>query len=124
MKRFLLAATLIAALTSCEEAETVKPDPKQVTISNGEGDQPSSVRSYKLIFTEDIGWGYQVFEGSKMLVDQKHIPAVQGMVGFETKEKAEITAEFVLNKIENGIFPPTVSPEELDSLGVYSPEKN
>ena len=52
------------------------------------------------------------------MIDQKHIPAIQGEQGFTSKEKAEITGNYILRKIKNGEFPPTVSVPELDSLGV------
>lgn len=119
MNRYFFLSLLIITASCSEPSEPFgQSDTYQVTDTIS---QPSSpVRSYKVIFTENVGWGYQIFEGSKMMVDQKHIPAVQGMVGFDSKEKAEITAKFILDKIEQGIFPPTVSPEELDSLGVYT----
>lgn len=74
--------------------------------------------SYKLNYVEEVGWGYQIFDGSKMIIEQKHIPAIQGISGFDTKEKAELVAKFILDKLNRDIFPPTVSADELDSLGV------
>lgn len=74
--------------------------------------------TYKLIFREDLGWGYQVFRGAKLFINQEHIPAIQGMKGFDTKEKAETTVLFVIEKIEKGETQPTVSVQELDSLKV------
>lgn len=73
------------------------------------------------IFTtekEGIGWGYQILKDGKLMIDQDHIPAVEGNKGFSSKEDAEKTANFMLQKIKNGVFPPTISIEELDSLEV------
>ena len=111
---------LSIALLSCsnEPAELEE----QLPIKQEEA--TSSLVSSKIIFNEGIGWGYQIFEGSKMIINQEHIPAVQGMHGFSSKEKAVTAANYVVNKIENGIFPPTLTPEELDSLGVYSDTLN
>ena len=88
--------------------------------SNNETDEPiaPSIYSYKLIFEENKGWGYQIFEGEKMVVNQPHIPAVQGIKGFSSEKNAAITAEYILKMLEEGTFPPTVSAKTLDSLGV------
>lgn len=83
--------------------------PKQSTKSN---------LSQRVFFTENVGWGYQIFEGNTLLLKQEYIPAIQGNHAFESKKTAEVTAYFVLSKIEKGIFPPTLSVRELDSLGV------
>jgi hypothetical protein len=53
-----------------------------------------------------------------MLINQKHIPSIPGVKGFETKEKATIAAEYILKQVEKGNFPPTVNREILDSLKV------
>lgn len=78
---------------------------------------PSSY-SYKVIFDQNNGWGYQIFEADKMVINQTHIPAIQGIQGFSSQKNAEITAEYLLKKIKEGIFPPTITVQTLDSLGV------
>ena len=65
-------------------------------------------------------WGYQLLKDGKLMIDQKNIPAIQGNRGFSTKEKAEVMGSFILQKVKNGGFPPTVSIEEMDSLGVLN----
>ena len=88
-------------------------------VDQTESNQKSVSRySYKVIYEEQTGWGYQVFDGSKMVINQMHIPAVQGIQGFSSHKKAEKTAEYVVNQIEKGNFPPTLSKEILDSLKV------
>ena len=72
--------------------------------------------SNRIIFNENIGWGYQIFENGKLIIDQKNIPAVQGNSGFKTKEDAEIVCQFVTRKLEQKEFPPSVSVDEIDSL--------
>ena len=78
----------------------------------------ASSYSYKVIFDQNNGWGYQIFEADKMVINQTHIPSVPGVQGFSTQENAQITAEYILKKIKQGIFPPTITPQNLDSLGV------
>ncbi|MDG1915991.1 MAG: DUF4907 domain-containing protein [Crocinitomix sp.] len=63
-------------------------------------------------------WGYKIMNGEALLINQPHIPAVQGNSGFSSKEKALITGNYMIYKLDAGILPPTVSLEELDSLGV------
>ena len=74
----------------------------------------------KTIFSPDIGWGYQILNNDKLYINQPHIPAVAGIKGFSDENKAQITANFMIYKLNNGIFPPTISVEELDSLGVLN----
>ena len=113
--KYLFIIPLVLLSCETEEQNTFAPTPKET-----ESKSETSLLSSKIIFKEDIGWGYQIFEGNKMVINQEHIPAVQGMHGFNTKEHAEIAADFVLNKIKNGLFPPTLTPDELDSMGIYS----
>ena len=53
-----------------------------------------------------------------MTINQEYIPAVQGNQCFSSQEDAQKVGDYVLDKIQKGAFPPTVSVEELDSLGV------
>ncbi|MDG1332041.1 MAG: DUF4907 domain-containing protein [Crocinitomicaceae bacterium] len=79
---------------------------------------PDSEWSYKVISISENNWGYQIFQKGSMVINQTSIPSVQGVNGFDTEEKAERTAKHILNKVENGTFPPTVDKEELENLGV------
>jgi hypothetical protein len=63
-------------------------------------------------------FGYKILKDGKMIINQMNIPAVQGNKGFPSQESAMKTGELMLNKIKKGVFPPTISKEELDSLGV------
>ena len=67
---------------------------------------------------EGLDWGYKILLNGQPFINQPHIPAVQGNKGFSTQEKAQITAEYALGKIEKGIIPPTSTQQELDSLKV------
>ncbi len=65
------------------------------------------------------GWGYRIFTGdTTLLIQQDVIPGMPGENGFDSEAKAATTAGYVIAKMRKGIFPPTVSPRELDSLGV------
>ena len=64
------------------------------------------------------GFGYDVYLDNKLYVHQPHIPAIAGNKGFSTPETAKKAGEYVAYKIKHNIMPPSVSPHELDSLGV------
>ena len=123
MKKYFVI--LLVFLISCSSNEEVRENPQKNQPQKQETDsEPESEEaSYKIIFTEEIGWGYQIFQGATLVVNQTHIPAIQGMKGFETKEKATIAADYILQKINQGIFPPTITAIELDSLGVLESKK-
>lgn len=69
-------------------------------------------------FTEGQGWGYSILLNGDQYINQPHIPAVSGVKGFESEDKAKTTADFAIYKMKNGIVPPTISRDELDSLDV------
>ena len=66
------------------------------------------------------GYGYDIyiFNSPDPYIHQPHIPAVPGNTGFQTEAKARKAAEFIAYKIKNNIMPPSVTPHDLDSLGV------
>ena len=64
------------------------------------------------------GYGYDVLMGGKIYIHQPHIPAVAGNNGFPSAESALKTGTFIVTKIRKNIMPPSVTKEELDSLGV------
>lgn len=97
------------------------PYKKDSTDSNFTGfpqNVPTKEWTSEVVLISEDNWGYQLFQKGTMVINQTSIPSVQGIDGFDTKEKAERTAKYILNKLNNGIFPPTVDKEELDSLGV------
>ncbi|MFT5858475.1 MAG: hypothetical protein ACI865_000563 [Flavobacteriaceae bacterium] len=132
MKQLLILSLALAVLSSCtENSEKSNADysPEIDTLSDVDTDTDTSAvivpepvkknYSFKVLLNETGNeWGYQIFDGSQMMIKQMHIPAIQGNYGFDTKEKAEITASFILDKLQNDIFPPAVNQAELDSLGV------
>jgi hypothetical protein len=64
------------------------------------------------------GYGYDIILNGHVYVHQPNIPALAGNNGFATSELAQKVADLVVNKIRNNILPPTLSVQELDSLGV------
>jgi hypothetical protein len=72
------------------------------------------IKTYKV----DIGWGYDIYVDSKMAVHQPNIPALPGNSGFDTESDAKKAAELVVGKIKKNIVPPSLSAEELKSIGI------
>ncbi len=114
MKRVILLLFIVSACNT-EGNQTIQSDPDDSLENNVVN---ANVVSYKLIFKEDIGWGYQIFRGTKMIINQEHIPAVQGINGFKTEADARKVAEEVQKMVEAGNDRPILSVEFLDSLGV------
>jgi hypothetical protein len=63
-------------------------------------------------------FGYDLLLYGRPLVHQPNVPGLPGNEGFTTKEKAQAVAEFVVKKIRNNEVPPTVTIEDLNSMGV------
>ena len=87
---------------------------KRNTGSDGEGLPHFRVESFK----GDSGWGYRIYQDTLRVIEQQFIPGVPGNLGFQSAEMAEQTGKLVKQKLEMGIFPPSISPAELDSMGI------
>ena len=74
--------------------------------------------TYKIISASENTFGYEIITNGKTLVHQENIPSMPGNKGFNKKEQSEKCARFVISKLEKNIMPPTVTPKELDLLGV------
>ncbi len=59
-----------------------------------------------------------MWQDGAMVIKQEHIPAVQGIRAFSSQEQAQKAAEIIKAKLDQGIFPPTMSMAELQSIGV------
>lgn len=66
----------------------------------------------------DGGFGYAIYIDDVQVIDQPSIPSLPGNRGFATLKQAQKAGEFVVSKIRKNKMPPTVTPQELDSLGV------
>lgn len=103
-------------LVSCEniEKESKEANKQSTPISI-----PEKI-DYEAIVLEisTSEFGYQIMKNGELLIEQKNIPAVQGNKTFSSRSDAQKVAIFAVNKIKNGSFPPTISIEELDSLGI------
>lgn len=67
---------------------------------------------------QNSGWGYDILINGKTAIHQPIIPAVAGNKAFSSQEAAKKTADFALQKMKLTGSLPTLSIQELDSLGV------
>lgn len=122
IKKHLYILITVLSFTSCasnNDVETVQTQPVEIkTTAAAVIEKEVEGFSLEATFSPEFGWGYQILNNGQLYINQPHIPSVQGNKGFDSKDKAIKTAEYIINKLENNIFPPTVSPQELDSLGV------
>lgn len=114
---WIFSATL---LFSCSQEEKKPNAPISAKkIINNQGDSGGNKTEYCIkTFQSENGWGYTIFENQKAFIIQKSIPSVPGVNGFDSELNARKCAEFVMQKLINGEMPPSVTPQELDSLEV------
>ena len=124
---FILIVLLFVSCQSSEETDQVRTEENTGVVEDDVVvpdmiDTSISENNYttQSIHSEEVGWGYQILNNGKPYINQPHIPAVSGAEGFNSEEDALKTADLVLYKLENGIVPPSVTIEELDSLGVLN----
>lgn len=115
-KKSIIKIALICILTFAGSAGLYSCNGSKDKSSNSEG-----LRNFKvttILLDSAAGWGYRIYQDTIPVIEQKFIPGVQGRVGFKTEQEATKTGELVISKLGKGIWPPSVSEEELDSLGI------
>ncbi len=73
--------------------------------------------TYEIISGQNNTFGYDISVNGKKLIHQEHIPAIPGVLGFKTAEKAQKVAELLIEKMKKGEGLPAISPAELSQLG-------
>ncbi len=68
----------------------------------------------------DSGYGYNIYKDDRLFIHQTMIPAVNGGFMFSTPEDAQKAANYVAYIMSQKAGLPSVTIEELDSLGVLS----
>ena len=125
---FLAAASLLAACSSADNnsnnKENERPEAKD-TVKPAPNPYANATIEVKVFSNDTLkqdfkatGFGYDIYINGTMYIHQYNIPALPGNNGFKTKEAAQKAGELVAYKVKNNIMPPTVSVEELDSIGV------
>jgi len=115
--KLILLCSLLFLFANCQPSDQNEEGAKENTPTES---SDAVTYSFKAMYKDDVGWGYQIFKGAKIMINQDHIPAVNGLFGFETREKAELAAKFVISKMSQGMEHPTVKAQELDSIGAIN----
>lgn len=77
---------------------------------------PTSVEmSYNIIPLEDGTMGYEIYRNGELQLKQESIPT-QGKKGFTEKVHAAKAAQLVVDKMIQGIDPPTLSKKEVNDI--------
>ena len=74
--------------------------------------------TFRVIDAPNGTFGYEILSNGALYIQQANIPGQPGQEGCGTREEAERLAAFVIEKIRAGISPPTVTSEELRTLGI------
>jgi hypothetical protein len=69
-------------------------------------------------FQTENGWGYRIYKQDTLFIEQPSIPGISGHQGFPTEEKAHEIGTLITSKLHAGIFPPTISEDELRTHGI------
>ena len=123
-EKMKLSAVSIAIIVciSCTNSDSAKEDNTVIQQPVNKGvSSDNKVKLEVKTFQNDNGikgWGYDIYADGALYIHQPHIPAVPGNKGFQSAQKAETAGNFAVYKIRNNIMPPSISVQELDSLGV------
>ena len=70
----------------------------------------------KVYSVDSLSWGYDICKNEKVIIHQTNIPAINGNFAFKTKDNAQKTAELVVEKLKNNVFPPSLTKEEVEQI--------
>ncbi len=107
--RFLFCVLTI--LTSCQQnsANNSTQEAKEFKTEPG-------IFYSNVFINTDSSFGYNIYQDSLLLIQQKTIPAISGNTGFGDSASAARIAAFAIHKLQSGTFPPTIQIHEIDSL--------
>lgn len=121
MKNFILSLSILT-IASCSNKSQHNSSMNDTasSISSSPGDS-ITVKIFQLKDSSGNSlqeWGYDIFLHDKLMIHQPNIPAVPGNHGFASEDEANKVAGLAAYKIRNHVIPPTISTDELDSLGI------
>lgn len=89
----------------------------QHSLISGKANFVNQKLTFKIIESINDTWGYDILNEEKVMIHQTSIPGKSGIEGFKTKEQAILVANAIIEKINKGIKPPSISLEEMKLLG-------
>lgn len=116
MRLYLSVIVVILILIGMIKPEFLLGSTNMVSQSS---DEKQKDDYYIVTFQNDTGgWYFKLFKGDQSFINQKHIPAIQGTKAFVDSLQAAKVGNLMISKLDNGIFPPGISIQELDSLKI------
>ena len=111
---------LAALMFGCgkQEKETATGHSDQVLAaadSSAVAAAPANYR-YQIIEAPENTFGYDVYRDEALFIHQPHIPGMPGIKGFAREDQARKAAELMIEKMKNGVVPPTLSEEEIADI--------
>ena len=103
-----------AQLTQPQEA----PPPQDAAQFPAPEAHRDSKLTHTIIDAPNGTFGYDILSDERLLIHQTNLPGQPGVEGCRTREDAERLAVLVINKVQKGEMPPTVTTEELKALGL------
>ena len=115
--RSLIAALLIAASGSAfaQQQEAASATSVAFPAANAHSEAKLTAR---IIEAPNGTFGYEVLSDGALFVRQTNVPGRPGNNGCPKREQAEKLSALVIEKIQRGEMPPTVSQNELKALGL------
>jgi hypothetical protein len=121
LQSWLIILLVVASLQGCSQESTKTTDSKTTAATAQEKPKSEAEKfTFRIIPAAENTFGYEILDQGKILVQQKTIPSLPGNKGFQTEDDAKKCAGFVISKLKQNIMPPSVTPEELDSLGIIT----
>jgi hypothetical protein len=118
MQRYFIILLLLAAC----QAQTVQSNPKKATNASKRRAEKTTKEApaFEIATIQGTnGWGYQIRQNGKLVINQPTIPGRPGTAGFQTQQEAQNVAELVRSKLLAKVFPPTVSEDDLKNLNIH-----
>lgn len=117
MKSFILVILVLIPICNVFGQNKTEVSSQESSAQNSKNTITGKL-TYSIFTVSNAQFGYDILQNNKLLIHQPQIPGISGNAGFSSREDAAKVAVLVIDKIKNGIFPPTVAPEELRNLKV------
>lgn len=82
------------------------------------GEHSGAELTYRIIDAPNGTFGYDILCDGRLFVHQSNLPGMPGNEGCKIKGDAEKLAVFVIEKMKKGEMPPSVNPQELNTLNI------
>lgn len=112
IKRSVILFIILIVFTGCDQPKREKADIQSVDQASLK-EAKFQIKTYR----SDLGgYGYDVFVNAARMIHQPNMPVLKGVKGFDLESQAEQTANLVIDKLQSGIIPPTITEQEIDLI--------